>query len=100
MGIFCLGASSLSLFNAQGVLIGCAKPSPRLQIKFGEPIHVSGIKVGAPPGSAPKPSAGDPAPNVRLFGRKLQSLTATRFSAVGEPTTLPQTGTQAVKFKV
>lgn len=47
---------------------------------------ISGIKVGAAPGTAPKPAAGDPAPYVRLFGRKLAALPSAKFSVVRAPT--------------
>ena len=60
---------------------GCTG-TPCVQVRFDGPVCISGIKVGAAPGTAPKPAAGDPAPYVRLFGRKLVALPAAKFSVV------------------
>ena len=53
-----------------------------VQVRFDAPVCISGIKVGAAPGTAPKPAAGDPAPYVRLFGRKFAALPSAKFSVV------------------
>ena len=55
---------------------------PPAQVRFDAPVCINGIKVGAAPGTAPKPAAGDPAPYVRLFGRKLAALPSAKFSVV------------------
>lgn len=71
------------------------------QVRFKEPVCVTGIKVGAPPGATGLPQLkGDARPAVRVFAREAGSLPAARLACLCEPCLLPTTGTQAVRFEV
>lgn len=66
---------------------------------FNEPVCITGLKVGAPPGGmAGKDDS--VRPHVRVLARELTALPASRFACLCEPCPLPKSGTQAVRFEV
>ena len=68
-----------------------------LQVRFEQPICLTGIKVGA------APSTGGPlggAPYIHLFAADLTTLSSARFSLLTQHCTLPTTGTKAVRLEV
>lgn len=69
---------------------------PLLQVRFGHPIFLTGVKVG---GVLP-PSEGEAAPYVRIFARDLNTLAEARFAPLTEPAPFPESGTKAVPSKV
>ena len=71
-----------------------------MQVRFKEPVCVTGIKVGAPPGATGLPALeGANRPAVGVFARELAALPAARMACLCEPCLLPTSGTQAVRFE-
>jgi hypothetical protein len=67
------------------------------QVRFEQPICLTGIKVGAAPSTA-GPLGGPPF--VHVFAADLTTLSAARFSLLTQHCTLPATGTKAVRLEV
>jgi len=77
-----------ALLNNQG---------PWLQVRFEQPICLTGIKVGAAPGTGPGAAV---TPHIHLFAYDLSTLGAARFALLTENCTLPTSGTKAVRIEV
>ena len=68
-----------------------------LQVRFEQPICLTGIKVGAAPGSGPGAAV---TPHIHLFAYDLSTLGAARFAILTENCSLPTSGTKAVRIEV
>ena len=68
-----------------------------LQVRFEQPICLTGIKVGAAPGTGPGAAV---TPHIHLFAYDLSTLGAARFAVLTENCTLPASGTKAVRIEV
>ena len=68
-----------------------------LQIRFEQPICLTGIKVGAAPGTGPGAAV---TPHIHLFAYDLSTLGAARFAVLTENCSLPTSGTKAVRIEV
>ncbi len=68
-----------------------------MQVRFEQPICLTGIKVGAAPGSGPGAAV---TPHIHLFAYDLSTLGAARFAILTENCSLPTSGTKAVRIEV
>ena len=68
-----------------------------VQVRFEQPICLTGIKVGAAPGTGPGAAV---TPHIHLFAYDLSTLGAARFAVLTEDCTLPTSGTKAVRIEV
>lgn len=66
-------------------------------MRFEQPICLTGIKVGAAPGTGPGAAV---TPHIHLFAYDLSTLGAARFAVLTENCTLPTSGTKAVRIEV
>ena len=67
------------------------------QVRFEQPICLTGIKVGAAPGTGPGAAV---TPHIHLFAYDLSTLGAARFAVLTENCSLPTSGTKAVRIEV
>jgi hypothetical protein len=66
------------------------------QVRFQQPICLTGIKVGAAPGSGGLAEQ----PHVHLFALDLSTMSAARFALLTGHCSLPPSGTKAVRLEV
>ncbi|KAK9829627.1 hypothetical protein WJX72_006957 [[Myrmecia] bisecta] len=66
------------------------------EVRFEGPICLTGVKVGAAPGSAAQTGG---SAHVSVFARDLSTLASARFACLTEQCSLPASGTKAVRLE-
>lgn len=67
-----------------------------LQIHFPNIICLTGVKIGAAPGTGSQTDV----PHVHVFAHDLHTLSGSRYACVAEHCNLPDSGTRAVRVEV
>lgn len=67
-----------------------------LQIHFSNIICLTGLKIGAAPGTGSLTDV----PHVHIFAQDLHTLSGSRYACAAEYCTLPDSGTRSVRVEV